>query len=177
VLRTGIARLASLGIDVDPGALAAAALGIGSDVPALLPLSAQRVRGRGERLEAVATPELHLAIASTTLSSTGDTYAAVAPDEVRDDGRSERLAQLLNAGRPPDPALMGSALEPAACRVNPALAAALERARGTVPGSRWHLTGSGGAVFTVARGHAEATEIATAMRAAGFAARACRTVG
>jgi 4-diphosphocytidyl-2-C-methyl-D-erythritol kinase len=177
VLRSGIAQLAGLGFPIDPEQVAAAALTIGSDVPALLSLSAQRVRGRGERLETLATPQLHLAVASTTPSSTADTYAAVAPEEIRDEGRSARLAQLLQAGIPPPSEVMGSALEAAACRASPALATALERARRVLPGTDWHLTGSGGAVFTVARGCDEAERLAAAMRAAGFTARACRTVG
>jgi 4-diphosphocytidyl-2-C-methyl-D-erythritol kinase len=177
VLRSGIAQLASLGIAIDPELVAVAALGIGSDVPALLSLSAKRVRGRGDRVEALATPPLHLAVVSTTPSSTAETYAAVAPDEIRDDGRSARLARLLQAGLAPQPELMGSGLEAAACRANPALADALERARRVVAGAVWHLTGSGGAVFTVARGRDEADGLAAAMRAAGFSARACRTVG
>jgi len=177
VIRSGVARLAALGVALEPASVAAAALTVGSDVPALLSLTAQRVRGRGDRLEALVTPMMHIAIASTTPSSTADTYAAVAPDEIRDDGRSARLAWLLGSGLPPDPDLMGSALEPAACRANPALAEALQRARGVVKGVTWHLTGSGGAVFTVAQGRGEAEELAVAMSAAGFNARACRTVG
>ncbi len=177
VLRSGISRLENLGITIEEERVAAAALSIGSDVPALLSLTAQRVRGRGDHVEALATPRLDLAIASTTPSSTADTYAAVAPDEIRHDGRSARLAQLLQAGLTPESELMGSALEPAACRANPALAAALEQARRVVAGAAWHLTGSGGAVFSVARGRDEAAGLAAAMRAAGFSARACRTVG
>jgi 4-diphosphocytidyl-2-C-methyl-D-erythritol kinase len=177
VLRAGIARLAELGIAIDPERVAALALGIGSDVPALLSLSAQRVRSRGDRLDPVRTPRLHLAVASTVPSSTAHTYGAVAPDEIRYDGRTARLAQLLDSGLVPDPALMGSALEPAACRVNPELAAALQRARQVVPGIEWHLTGSGGAVFAEASDHAAAEGLAVAMRSAGYTARACRTVG
>jgi 4-diphosphocytidyl-2-C-methyl-D-erythritol kinase len=177
VIRSGVARLAALGVPLDPARVAVAALSVGSDVPALLSLTAQRVRGRGDRLEPLVTPVMHLAIASTTPSSTADTYAAVDPNEIGDDGRSARLARLLDSRLPPDPELMGSALEPAACRANPALAEALQQARGALPGVRWYLTGSGGAVFTVARGRAEAERLAAAMCAAGFNARACRTVG
>jgi 4-diphosphocytidyl-2-C-methyl-D-erythritol kinase len=177
VLRAGTARLAELGIAADPDRVAALALGIGSDVPALLSLSAQRVRGRGDRLETVRTQRLHLAIASTTPSSTADTYAAVAPAEIGDDGRSARLAGLLDAGRTLDTSLMGSALEPAACRVNATLAEALQRVRRVVEGADWFLTGSGGAVFAVTTDHAAAERLAEAMREAGYTARACRTVG
>ena len=80
VLRSGIAQLANLGVTIEPDRVAAAALGVGSDVPALLSLTGQRLRGRGDRIEALTIPTLHLAIASTTPSSTSDTYAAVAPD-------------------------------------------------------------------------------------------------
>ena len=177
VLRAGAATLAGLGVAIEPGRVAAAALGVGSDVPALLSLSAQRVRGRGDRLEAIRIPALHLAIASTTPSSTADTYAAVAPDEIGDDGRSERLARLFSLGQALQPELLGSALEPAACRANPALADALLRARQVIAGVDWYLTGSGGAVFTVTSRRDQAEGLALTMRAAGFNARACRTVG
>ncbi len=177
VLRSGVAALAGLGITVDPARIAVAALEVGSDVPALLSLSAQRVRGRGDRLEALTTPALHLAVASTTPSSTAGTYAAVAADEIRDDGRSARLARLLETGQAPVRELMGSALEAAACRANPTLADALERARAVVAGVDWYLTGSGGAVFSITAGRDDAEWLAAAMRAAGFTARACRTVG
>jgi len=177
VLRTGIEMLGTLGIDIDPTNAAAAALAVGSDVPALLAVRAQRVQGRGDRLEPLVTPSLHVAIASTVPSATAETYAALLPDEIADDGRPALLASLLERGAPPDTHLMGSALEGAACRANPALATALRRARDVLPAIDWHLTGSGGAVFTVTRGHLEAELLASEMRRAGFRARACRTVG
>ena len=177
VLRTGTEMLAALGVRIDPAQVAAAALEVGSDVPALLMVRAQRVRGRGDRLEPLATPSLHVAIASTVPSATADTYAALALDELGDDGRPSRLASLLERGMAPDTHLMGSALEAAACRANPTLAAALRRAREVLPAIGWHLTGSGGAVFAVASGPREAEILAAEMRGAGFRARACRTVG
>ena len=177
ILRSGAAQLADLGLTIEADRIAAAALGVGSDVPALLSVSGQRVRGRGDRLEALTVPALHLVVASTTPSSTADTYAALVPDEIRDDGRSERLARLLESGHAPRSELMGSALEPAACRANPTLTDALRRARRVVDGVDWYLTGSGGAVFTLAGGRDAAEVVALAMRTAGFNARACRTVG
>jgi 4-diphosphocytidyl-2-C-methyl-D-erythritol kinase len=177
VLRTGVEMLRPLGVDVDPARAARAALEVGSDVPALLVVRAQRVQGRGERLQPLATPSLHVAIASTVPSATADTYAALLPEELADDGRSARLASLLELGVRPDTHLMGSALEAAACRANPALAMALRRAREVLPARDWHLTGSGGAVFTVAADRHEAELLASEMRRAGFRARACRTIG
>jgi 4-diphosphocytidyl-2-C-methyl-D-erythritol kinase len=177
VLRAGSTVLAGFGVSLDPERLAAAALEVGSDVPALLKLEPQRVRGRGDRLEALTTPTIHLAVASTVSSSTADSYAAVDPADIGDDGRSERLAALLAAGRSPEDGLMGSALEAGARRASPELDIALRRARGVVPDVIWHLTGSGGAVFTVARGREHAEGLARRMRSAGFPSRACRTIG
>jgi 4-diphosphocytidyl-2-C-methyl-D-erythritol kinase len=177
VLRTGSAMLLSLGIGIDATAIAAAALGIGSDIPALLALGAQRVRGRGDVLEPLTTPSLHVAVVSTLPSSTAATYSALRPVEIVDDERSSRLAQSLNAGRAPDESLMGSALEAAACRADPALERALRRARDVTPDVAWHLTGSGGAVFAPGATRADAERLASSMRAAGFSARACRTIG
>jgi 4-diphosphocytidyl-2-C-methyl-D-erythritol kinase len=177
VLRAGIASLAALGIPTAPGRLAAAALSIGSDVPALLDLDAHRVRGRGERLERVPTPPLRLVVVSTVPSSTAATYEALLPLELRDDGRTGRLAELLAAGQAPTPDVMGSALEPAASRADSAVATALRQVRTAASEIEWHLTGSGGAVFSLVAGRVEAERLAAAMRGAGFNARACRTLG
>ena len=61
-------------------------------------------------------------------------------------------------------------------RAHPELAAGLLRLRGALPGTTWHLTGSGGAVFALAAGPSEAEAVAARARALGFTARACRTV-
>ncbi len=177
VLRTGASMLAALGIDIDPSAVAAAALGIGSDIPALLALGAQRVRGRGDVLETLRTPTLPVVVVSTVPSSTAATYAAVRPDDIADDGRSSRLAQSMNAGLALDDTIMGSALEHAACRADPDLDRALRRVRDVTPDVTWHLTGSGGAVFAPCAERIGAERLASSMRAAGFSARACRTIG
>jgi 4-diphosphocytidyl-2C-methyl-D-erythritol kinase len=110
-------------------------------------------------------------------SSTAATYEALLPEEIRDDGRTARLAALLAAYLAPVPDVMGSALEAAASRADPAVAAALHRARTILPEIEWHLTGSGGAVFALAVGAAASERLAAAMRDAGFHARACRTIG
>jgi 4-diphosphocytidyl-2-C-methyl-D-erythritol kinase len=177
VLRTGAAILATLGIGIDAAAVGTAALGIGSDVPALLALGAQRVRGRGDKLEPLRAPSLHVAVVSTVPSSTAATYAAVRPEEIVDDLRSSRLAHLLNMGHAPDATLMGSALEDAACRADPELDLALRHARDVTPDVAWHLTGSGGAVFAPVATRAAAELLVSSMQAAGFDARACRTIG
>ena len=158
-------------------AVAAVALSIGTDIPALLEVHAHRVRGRGERVERLSSTSLHVAVASTVPSSTPATYASLRPEELGDDGRSARLADALRAGNVPTHSLLGSGLERAACRADGALAIALQRARNAVAGIDWHLTGSGGAVFALTTGPAAAERVAVAMRSAGFNARACRTIG
>ena len=177
VLRAGTAMLAALGVATDPAEVAAVALSIGTDIPALLEVHAHRVRGRGERVERLSSTSLHVAVASTVPSSTPATYASLRPEELGDDGRSARLADALRAGNVPTHSLLGSGLERAACRADGALAIALQRARNAVAGIDWHLTGSGGAVFALTTGPAAAERVAVAMRSAGFNARACRTIG
>lgn len=156
--------------------LVAAARELGSDVPALLETRAVRAVGRGENVSPVAVDTLNLAVVFVAPSLTRDTYAATLPEERGDTGRVERLTAMLAAGSPPDASLLGSALEPAACRINPELASGVARLRTGLPDVTWHMTGSGGAMFAMARDHAHANKLAGAARAKGFVARACRTV-
>ncbi len=121
-------------------------------------------------------PAIHVAVAMISPSATGDAYARLLPDERADGGRVSRLAAAIRDGAL-DMALLGSALEAAAGRANPDLGRALERARSVTPGHAWHLTGSGGALFSIASDGAQAGSLAAAMTDAGFVARACRTIG
>lgn len=159
-----------------PGLLALAA-SLGSDVPMLVAGGAQRMRGRGEMLTALSAPVLHLAVAIVGASSTAATYAAVERVDCEGDARVDGVAAALQAGESPADDQLGSGLEAAACRANPALGARLVGLRGAVSEVRWHLTGSGGAAFALADSGARAEELAAAARQAGFPARACRSVG
>jgi len=149
---------------------------LGSDVPACLAGGSLLVGGAGASLEPILHPPLDLAVAVAGHSSTAATFAALTPDEWRGPERPETLAVLLAEGRPLASELCGSDLEAAACRAHPDLAAGLLRLRGALPGTAWHLTGSGGAVFALAAGPSEAEAVAARARDLGFAARACRTV-
>jgi 4-diphosphocytidyl-2-C-methyl-D-erythritol kinase len=149
---------------------------LGSDVPACLAGGSLLVGGAGASLEPILHPPLDLAVAVAGRSSTAATFAALTPDEWRGPERPETLAVLLAEGRPLASELCGSDLEAAACRAHPDLAAGLLRLRGALPGTAWHLTGSGGAVFALAAGPSEAEAVAARARDLGFAARACRTV-
>jgi 4-diphosphocytidyl-2-C-methyl-D-erythritol kinase len=179
VLRAGAAVLGAHGTAPDPHQLRAAAESLGSDVPALLAGGTLMVTGRGERLEPLPPPSLHLAIAVAAPSATAAAYAAVHDVERRGDGRAVALATLLHSNRRGpalDDALFGSALEAPAGRAAPGLAAALMRLRASTPDHAWHLTGSGGAAFALAATRQHAQHLAAAARDAGFPARASRTL-
>ncbi|HZS14322.1 MAG TPA: 4-(cytidine 5'-diphospho)-2-C-methyl-D-erythritol kinase [Candidatus Dormibacteraeota bacterium] len=175
VLRAGSTLLAAQGAAVAPEELTAAAAELGSDVPAVLAGGGLLAGGRGERLAPLRVPTLHLAIAVAGASVTAAAYAALTDEERRATGRVARLAAALEEDEVPA-ALLGSALEAAACRAAPGLADSLARLRALTPQTPWHLTGSGGAAFAVAAGAAEAASLAASARNAGFPARACRTV-
>jgi len=175
VLRSGAAQLAALGVHIDHDALTRAAMQIGSDVPALLAGGAQRVRGLGERLEPLTIRERHLAVAVAGASSTAASYSALQPSEITESGRIARVASALREGGLRDDDL-GSALEAGARRAAPLLAQSIERLRALTPARRWHLTGSGGALFCVAQDTTDAASVAARVREHGFASRACHTV-
>jgi 4-diphosphocytidyl-2-C-methyl-D-erythritol kinase len=158
------------------GSLLQLAARLGSDVPAALVGGTLLVEGSGQRLTPIAAPGLHLAIAVAGSSSTRGTYAALSDSERKPDGRAKRVVAALAARHTPQTADLGSALEPAAARTNPALATALATLRAALPDTCWHLTGSGGAAFALAVDAFEADRLAGRARAAGFPARACRTL-
>jgi 4-diphosphocytidyl-2-C-methyl-D-erythritol kinase len=161
---------------LDRRTLLAVAASLGSDVPVALAVGAQRMGGRGELVTPVEAPPLHLAIAVAGASDTTATYAATEEADFEDSARVDRAVASLAAGRFPDDDDLGSGLEAAACRASPTLDERLLALRAAVPEVRWHLTGSGGATFAVAADAAGAAELTAAARAAGFVARACRTV-
>ena len=154
----------------------AVAASLGSDVPVALAGGVQRMRGRGERLLALQAPQLHIAVAVAGRSDTAATFAATQPSDHEDSSRVERVVAMLDQGRRPDDDDLGSALERPSCRAQPPLGEALVRLRAAMPESCWHLTGSGGAVFSIATDAAGAARLAASARQLGLPARACRTV-
>ena len=178
VLRCCAALLAAPGSApaLSEPALLAMGAELGSDVPVLVSGGMRRAQGRGETLTGVADAGLHLAVAIAGAGSTAAAYAAVESSDFEDASRVDAVTAAFNNGEIPDDELLGSGLEVAACRVNPELGGRLSALRSAVAGVRWHLTGSGGAAFALARSAAHGAELADAARAAGFPARACRTV-
>jgi 4-diphosphocytidyl-2-C-methyl-D-erythritol kinase len=174
-LRAGTALLRRTGRAPAEEHLAAAAAELGSDVPAALAGGAVLATGRGELLQRLPCPPLHLTVVIAGESSTRAAYAALLNGERHGDGRAARVAARLTAGRPPENDDCGSALEAAACRAAPLLGEQLCRLRARV-GADWHLTGSGGAAFALAASPQAAAELAAAATAAGFSARGCRTI-
>ncbi len=161
---------------LDRRALLELGASLGSDVPMLISGGTQRVRGRGEQLAAVSAPPLHLAVAIASTGSTAAAYGAVESIDFEEPSRPEAVTRALEAGLRPHDDLLGSGLERAACRVNPALDERLVALRAAVGQARWHLTGSGGAAFALADSADHAAELASAAASAGFPARRCRTI-
>jgi 4-diphosphocytidyl-2C-methyl-D-erythritol kinase len=126
-------------------------------------------------LRPLPTPDLHLAVAVAGASVTAAAYAALSDEERRSTGRTHQLVAAMQNHHVPTH-LLGSALEPAACRAAPGLADSLARLRAATPEVPWHLTGSGGAAFALAATRPDAERLARQSREAGFPARACRTV-
>jgi len=187
VLRAGSQLTHQAGSRAGGAQISALAALLGSDVPALLARTPVHVTGRGEHLAEIEAPPLHLVVAFLGRSSTRDAYHALQPEEMTDGSRVRGLIAALtgvSAGSgdepaslpPPAESLLGSALEAPALRLSESLAAAAQRLRDTTSPLRWHMTGSGGAFFAMARDADDATALAQRLRDDGLVARACRTL-
>lgn len=176
VLRTGIRLLEAAGMAVPPASLLAAASRLGADVPALLTTGVSLIGGAGERLRPCPDADLHLAVAIAGSGDTAAAYRRVRATDLGGHGRAERVRRSLAQRAHPHDDDLGSALERPAGEANPTLAAGLRALRESTPGHRWHLTGSGGCAFSLARSAAESQQVAAMARRAGFRARPCRSV-
>ena len=157
------------GIDWPRSRLAAIGATIGSDVPVFFAGGAALVRGRGERVDpAPGIPPLHAVIARPDAAlSTAAVYARCTPDAgLR--GAAARLAEAFAAGRlRRATALMHNSLEPPARDLCPAVDRLLgDFAR--LAAVRPLLTGSGSAVFALARTAREAQRLASRLEMAGW---------
>lgn len=177
VLRAGRDLFMGCGVALEDSRVSAIAAGLGSDVPALMAGRPVRVGGRGDEVQPLELPVLHLVVTFLEPAVTSAAYQAVTPDEMSGGERVNRLIGELRAGKPPSAATLGSALERPALRVNPVLAAAVSRLREGAPALHWHMTGSGGAYFAVVESSNAARSVAERLRGGGLLARACRTLG
>lgn len=176
VVRGGRDLYQRRGVMLDDERVTALAARLGSDVPALLAPRPVRVAGHGDVLTPLDLPVLHLVVVFLEPAMTGAAYHAIEPGEMSGGDRVNRLLDELRAGALPSDTVLGSALERAALRVNPVLAAAVSRLRDSVPTLHWHMTGSGGAYFALVENAAAACDVAGHLRRAGLLARACRTL-
>ncbi|MBV8527566.1 MAG: hypothetical protein JOZ75_04565 [Candidatus Dormibacteraeota bacterium] len=187
VLRAASRLTRQAGAGLGSTQISALAALLGSDVPALLARTTVHVTGRGERLAEIDAPPLHLVIAFLGPSSTRDAYEALRPEEMSDGSRVRALIAALTGvsaetgGEPinlPPPAdgLLGSALEAPALRLIAPLAVSAQRLRDSTAPRSWHMTGSGGAFFAMARDAVDAAALAQQVREEGLLARACRTL-
>ncbi len=180
-LRAGAGRCGSRR-RVDPARSWLSALELGSDVPALLGSMAQRVRGRGDRLEAVAVTGHSISPSSRPCPARPPTRTppCFQPRSATTVGGTARRPRAHRRQGPLGRHRRTLGEQPRGrCRVARIQCShrALRRARRRSARGRLASTGSGGAVFCVAREGRDAEGRAAAMRAAGFVARACRTIG
>lgn len=142
-----VLRLAGAGLDRHE--LERIALECGADVPFGLIGGACLLTGVGEEIASL--PPLGTgAFLIVVLGSvaTAAAYAATNPRDFSDGSRVERLAAALRDGRPLNQELIGSALQPAAFRAVPYLAARWRELTEATPDEAWAMTGSGGAFFS-----------------------------
>ncbi|MEA2646768.1 MAG: 4-diphosphocytidyl-2-C-methyl-D-erythritol kinase [Chloroflexota bacterium] len=179
ILRAGPA----LGVDAPAGRLLEVAMGLGADVPFQMVGGTALVEGAGERVEALPFIDAFAAIAFRGEGcSTAEVFAELREDEWSDGGSVMAAATALR-GRPAGDlddatlallAALPNGLNAAARRRYPAVAedAKALKAAGWLP----RLTGTGGAHFQLVRVEDDARHLASAARAAGFQAWACRTL-
>ena len=156
--------------DVDLEALAKA---LGSDVPFfLLDSPAARARGRGEKLERVALPTLHLVLVNPGIAvSAGDAYANLQNFSSR--LNVERLLEKLNGGEEPG---YLNALQAGVMLLEPTLRELIATLRATNLAGVM-MSGSGSTCFGLARDAAHAQEVASDLARAhtGWWVRATHT--
>lgn len=168
VLR-GLVQLYPAGVDV-----LELAQRLGSDVPFFVrDLSAARGRGRGEKLEPVTLPELHLVLVNPGVPvSTKDAYAHLrmfgSPLEVQ-----TLLSSLQEGAEPGYPNTLQAGVLP----LEPTIGNVLTRLRAT-PLRGVVMSGSGSSCFGIARNEAEACAVAAALQTEHTAwwVRATKTV-
>ena len=175
VLRAGAAVLARHGAAPPAQSLHEIAAALGGDVPAMLARQPVRASGRGETLAPVRARQLHMVVVFVAAGSTAAAYTGVLAAEFGG-GRIDALCSLIRNTADISEELLGSALEPAALRANPNIGAGLGRLRALEPGRAWHMTGSGGAFFSLVRDADAGLKLCQKLRASAFHARTCRSV-
>jgi 4-diphosphocytidyl-2-C-methyl-D-erythritol kinase len=172
-----------LEIEVPQGRLLEMAMALGADVPFQLVGGTALVTGAGEGVEPLPSIDAWAAIAFRDQGcATAEVFAELRADEWTDGAAVEAAAGALR-GRPAgalDAATLAllaglpNGLEAAAARRYPAVAQHADALRGA--GWSPRLTGTGGAHFQLAADQDGARDLASAARAAGFQAWACRTL-
>lgn len=152
---------------------------LGSDVSFFLRGGAAVIRGRGDEVESLpAVPPTWLVLTVPPHDLTAKTatlYAALREEDFSDGAVTARLSERLRDGQPPRDEDLVNAFARAARSAFPGLDQqwrALEQASGR----RFHLSGAGPALFSVASDRSDAQEVAGRLGAEGVSVFVTRTV-
>jgi 4-diphosphocytidyl-2-C-methyl-D-erythritol kinase len=153
-------------LSLSPVALAAYAAELGSDVPFFLSGGTAIGRGRGEELTALAIPQYWFVIAWPGIHlSTAAVYRAWDETPSHGNGTLEEMLASLNNGDPVrGAASLRNDLDTVACRLCPACAQ-LKQTLLDLGCLAALISGSGAAVFGIAKDQAQAHNIAAALAA------------
>jgi 4-diphosphocytidyl-2-C-methyl-D-erythritol kinase len=152
---------------------------LGSDVPFFVRGGAAVLRGRGDDLQPLAplpVQWLMLAIPEARLTNkTATLYDALLPSDFSSGAATAALAARLAQGGSLDNDGLVNAFARPARAVFPGLGETWQRLEAST-GQRFHLSGAGPALFTLASDRADARRLANQANATGMTAYAVRTV-
>jgi 4-diphosphocytidyl-2-C-methyl-D-erythritol kinase len=156
------------GLGLEPRQLERLAAELGSDVPFFIRGGAARARGRGERIERIASrlPATHLVIVWPGFASpTPAAYDALTPEDFTKRSTAPAAVRALTAGkRKALSAAMKNTFDAPLRRIEPRYAAAFEAMeRAGLSGVM--LAGSGASLFAVARNRAHAMKAQAQLQA------------
>jgi 4-diphosphocytidyl-2-C-methyl-D-erythritol kinase len=152
------------GLGWPPARLAEVGAGIGSDVPFFCHGGTARCTGRGEVVEPL--PDLRplrllLLVPAVPMppDKTRRRYAALHAHDFSDGSRSERLARRLQRRAPPPTSDLINAFEAVVERTEPELVAHYATYNAVASSARFHLCGSGPAVYLFVHEGAKVAEL------------------
>ena len=157
-------------LQLDQETLIQVAADLGSDVPFFLMGGSALAQGRGERVEALPPlPYLSTTLVCPDISvpnKTASMYSYLTPAHYSDGGVTRRMEEILAGGQSASesvPGLIHNVFEEVAPQVFPDFAWLKQELNALAPG-RFHLSGSGPALFALSSSENECQRVALALK-------------